>query len=232
MTNWIAHNTYTDRIANIRWRGGAGISATKHFMLLCSSAVSRSDTLISIIPNEVLPATGYIRQNMSFSAGAYDAIEQRYELPTITVNFTAVGSDILWRSAIILNDASSPSSVPISAVDIATNRLSATAHSFVNSDRVLATVDAGGILFSPVTAGIFYYVKAVDANTIELYSDALLTSIVDLTTTGTAPYRLRNANGSIAYVLDMGATQTIAAGSILPVSFSSNTLNAGSRTGE
>jgi hypothetical protein len=69
------------------------------------------------------------------------------------------------------------------AVNTATDRITADTHGMPNATRVLYKHDADDV--GGITDGTEYYVKSIDANTIELYTDEDLTSIVDLTTTGT-----------------------------------------------
>jgi hypothetical protein len=81
-------------------------------------------------------------------------------------------------------------------VDTSTNRITVTGHSFTNGDYASLTTTGtlpGGLSSATDTK---YYVSVVDANTIELYSDRQLTSIVDITSNaggGTHTISITNA---------------------------------------
>ncbi len=71
-------------------------------------------------------------------------------------------------------------------INATTNRITATAHGLVDSDRVYYDIRTGSTAAGGLTPGIgtLYFVKRIDANTFELYTDAGLTSIVDITSVG------------------------------------------------
>jgi hypothetical protein len=70
-------------------------------------------------------------------------------------------------------------------VNTTTNRLTLTSHGYTNADSVVFQVPAGSTLAAGLTANTRYYAKVIDANTLEIYTDLALSSIVDITTAGT-----------------------------------------------
>lgn len=64
-------------------------------------------------------------------------------------------------------------------VTIATDRITLTAHDLVSSES--CTLTTTGTLPTGLATGTTYFVKVIDANTIELYSNATLSTIVNIT---------------------------------------------------
>ena len=64
-------------------------------------------------------------------------------------------------------------------VTTGTDRITVTGHPFSNSDLALLTTT--GTLPAGLATSTRYYIKSIDADTIELYSDQTLASIVDIT---------------------------------------------------
>ncbi len=64
-------------------------------------------------------------------------------------------------------------------VNVGTDRITVTTHPFTNKDRIF--LSTSGVLPVGLAAGINYFVKSIDANTIELYSDVDLVNILDIT---------------------------------------------------
>ena len=100
-----------------------------------------------------------------------------------------------------------------SDVNTTTNRITLTSHGYVNNDQVVFGVNSGSTLSSGLTANTRYHVKVIDANTIELYSDVALTTIIDITSTGSGTQFLfkiqpRTVNAS-------GITLRFATGSLI-----------------
>ena len=73
-------------------------------------------------------------------------------------------------------------------INTTNNRITETGHGYTTGDTVVFSAE-GGVSPSPLVDGYYYFVRAVDANTITLHSsaaDAVSNSnIVDITTTGT-----------------------------------------------
>ncbi len=64
-------------------------------------------------------------------------------------------------------------------VAVGTDRVTLTGHPFVNEQDVL--ISTTGTLPAGLSLATTYYVKKIDANTVEFYSDEALTSIIDIT---------------------------------------------------
>lgn len=69
-----------------------------------------------------------------------------------------------------------------------TNRITITSHGYSDSDQVVVRAPGGTTLATGLTDDTVYYVSSIDANTIELYTDSALTSIVNLTAQGTGTH--------------------------------------------
>jgi parallel beta-helix repeat protein len=105
------------------------------------------------------------------------------------------------------NIVSGPSDTFVNTdVDDTNDRITLTAHDFVTEDPVQLS-NSGGALPTGLSASTTYYVKKVadDDDTIELYSDSALTSIVDITGQGTGTQTITTANTTAA-LLDTVST--------------------------
>ena len=83
-------------------------------------------------------------------------------------------------------------------VNYATNRITITGHTFASGDPVNYTIAAGGVPPTGLTAGKSYFVKSIDANTIELYADYALSSKKDFGTNGTGTSTLTRSGLDVA----------------------------------
>lgn len=186
------------------------------FYVLLTNASSFADTadMAAIVISEVVQEFGYARAQYNPSSGSYDATQTRYEMPSVATTFTASGGAIQFDRAVLISDGSVIAN-KIFTADAATNRISVAAHSLINGDKVVPTADASGSLPGGLSS-IVYYSKSIDANTIELYTDSNLATLVDFTTNGSGKLRLRYANGNFevyqsygSATLPDGGTQTI-----------------------
>lgn len=92
-------------------------------------------------------------------------------------------------------------------VTVGTDRITLTAHGFVSSQQVQLTTT--GTLPTGLSLATNYYVKNIDANTIELYTSAALTTIVDITAAaggGTHTITAQGTAGSGATITITGAS--------------------------
>lgn len=174
-------------------------------MLLATSAIATgtNDGICKWVADELPVGTnGYARASVTISgAGTYDSGDARWEGATQEFAFSASGGSLTYDRAVILVDAVATPLVATvaadTAVDPATNRITATGHGLSNGTRVTVRATAGGTLPAGLTAGGTYYAKAVDANTVELYTEAALTTVVDITADGTGSMQILNCAGAV-----------------------------------
>lgn len=72
-------------------------------------------------------------------------------------------------------------------VDTATDRITIDSHGYANSQVVMFLSSS---LPAPLAPSTYYYVSVVDDNTIQLFTDSGLSSLVNLTTTGSSTYTI------------------------------------------
>lgn len=192
----------------------------KFFIILtASSNFTDASTLADILKLELPESNGYSRKPFNPGSGSYDATQTRYELPPVTATFTASGAGLQFDRAVIISNAHATANKVFTAT-AATNSLTVTAHGLTNGDIVVPTADAGGTIPTGMSA-IAYYAKSIDANTIELYTDSGLATIVDFSNAGSGTLRLRYASGE-AELYDSYGTSTIPSGSEQSLIFSWN----------
>lgn len=202
-----AHKDLTDLKADLIYRN-------KTVQIgLSTAALTANSTISDIFSSELLGAFGYARVNSSFSTsdGTYNFSTLEFTLPTITATFTARSGIWQWQSAFVaLGGAYNASrAFNSAAVNPTTDRIALALHNLTNGDRLLFTHEALGTLPGGCDSTTRYYVKAVDANTIELYTDAALIQRVDITDTGSGTMYARYASGTIAAVVQESAPVTL-----------------------
>ena len=213
---WTATRSLLGRLLEEHLNGSPPPDPNKFFLILTNaSTFTDTSDLVAIIQQEVAQVSGYSRQQYKpATAGTYDAAQGRYEMPPVTLTFTAASGPIQFDRAVLVSDGSAEAN-KIFTADASTNRLTITASGLVNGDRVVPTADPGGTLPAGMSA-IAYYAKSIDANTVELYLEPALTTILDFTTNGSGTLRLRYAQGNVelfetfgSSTIPAGATQNI-----------------------
>lgn len=98
-----------------------------------------------------------------------------------------------------------------SGINTTTNRLTITAHGLSNADPV--TLGTTGIFptvaSTALAAGTTYYAKAIDADTLELYREVGLSTIVDFSDDGTGSLIISKENALDIYLLNYGQKLTL-----------------------
>lgn len=183
---------------------------TFHLLLTSGSTFTKASGLADIVTQELAEANNYTRQAYVPSTGAYDDIQERYELPGVATTFSAQGGFLQYDRIALISGGSSNANKTFTA-DPATNRLTATNHGLANGDKVILTADAGGNLPAGANSAQLYYAVPVDADTVELYADANFTTSVTFASAGNGTLRLRYANGNVELYGELGST-TIADG--------------------
>ncbi len=189
-------------------------------VLLCTDDPGLTDvsSLGDWLENELLTTNGYNRAQFTIaSAGSYDSPNREQDLPQGAATFSGSGSGFTYRTAITVRGGSTRSligTITDASVNTTTNRLTITGHGSVSGEALVLHPLFGDTLPSPLAAGTIYYSAPFDANTISLFADSGLVSGVDLTTTGTGSFRVRNASGTVVSIDISPSDRTIAAGSV------------------
>jgi len=112
-----------------------------------------------------------------------------------TYPYVINGSIGLYRNNVLSGPTTytaslSPTSIIIASIDTVLNRISFSgAHSFSNG-QLVTYLNLFGSAATPLVSGSSYYVKVITGTVIELYSNAALTSIIDITSAGSGSQEL------------------------------------------
>lgn len=215
MPPWTFFKDYRHHIGEVQVRGATPLNAAQYRVrLLDSITVTQEMTAIDLISSELLQEFGYSPQPYLLPTGdsgdsVWDAVAGLWRYPKQEPEFPAVGQSLQWTSAVLWGNSSSIGSKTITDVNASTNRLTVTTHGLTSADPVAVSAVEGarpsGIISS------LYYAKPIDTNTIELYTDAGLTSVVDILDSGSGALRLRYAKGKPVSFVNF-PTQTIGDG--------------------
>lgn len=181
------------------------------------SSFSETTDFAQILQYECLQTVGgYAPQTFTYTAGTstYNSSTGYQTTPDLTVNFTeplaGAGYDhthiLLWQG----RDARA--NQVVDGIDTSTNQITVNGHLCVDGDRAFLT--SSGTLPGGLTVQR-YYVKAVDLDTVEFYTDEDLTTIVDITSSGTGTLTFRYATGYLYEYSTLNGT--IEAGQTKPV---------------
>lgn len=204
----------------------AAVKPTSLRAILCNFAntagINNQTTLAEILSAELPEENGYARTTLSTTpdASAWNPDTSAHRL-TWNQSFSASGISLLYNAGVVLYQGTTIAN-RVCSINAATNQLTITGHTLSNADPVTLTVDAGGTYPAngqSVTGTTLLYAKSIDANTIELYTNVGLTTIVDFTSAGSGTRRIRYAKGDWDVVLFPIAPVTIAAGTTLPIPF-------------
>jgi hypothetical protein len=92
----------------------------------------------------------------------------------------------------------------IESINPTTNRLSVPDHGLTSTDKVFVTTDA--VLATGIPSTICF-AKVITSAQIELYEDFALTTLVDITDTGSGDHYLRYADGVPAQINSYASVQ-------------------------
>ncbi|MEH1976077.1 MAG: hypothetical protein V7L02_23260 [Nostoc sp.] len=206
MPNLIFTNAWISQSAKILFRGSTPPDASKFRLALAnSSSLGRTSSVADFIKSELLPANGYARVDASFSNdGSYDSTDQRHELPNINAAFAALGGSLQFQTVFLIADSTATSSKSFtnSNVNATSDRITITAHGFVNGDKLVFTADALSSLPSGIAADTIYQVASVTTNDFQLQPNGG-GSTVNIADTGSGTFRARSANGIVvAYAVE------------------------------
>jgi hypothetical protein len=143
-------------------------------------------------------AGGYASQPFAYTGGTstYDPVIGYQRTPNVTVEFTeAVGEAGYAHSHVCLwQGRGAVSNKQIVSLDTSTDIINVNAHGLVNGDRAFVRSSGalpGGALIQR------YYTKVLSLDTLELYTDAGLTTKVNFTSQGSGTLYLQYANGNL-----------------------------------
>ncbi|HEY9647558.1 MAG TPA: hypothetical protein V6C88_14375 [Chroococcidiopsis sp.] len=229
MTTWTEFNEWTQRSAEIIVRGATPPNPNQYRLLLLNNLiVSRTMGRAELVSSELIQEYGYQRAIYTPAASSYNGSKQRVELPTTTLNFSAVGASLQWSAAVLMADSVADNSQQITAINPASNALTIPSHGRSNGDEVAITsIDT---LASGIPANTVLYVGVTSADTIQLYSDVARTSQVDVTSAGVGTHYLRLCKGTPVFYANF-ATQLIGDGATQPIDVQWAFLNAGNANG-
>ena len=202
---WTPSRDLLSRLLEEHLNGATPPNPVKFYIILTnSSTFGDASTVADIVKQELVEQYGYTRVQYNPGMGAYDAAQSRYEMPGVTIPLNATGGAIQYDRAVLLANAH-PTANKIFTANAATNRLTVTAHGLSNGDAVVPSSDPASTLPTGMSA-IAYYAKAIDANTVELYTESALTNIVDFSDAGSGTLRLRYAQGFFEFYEVIGSS--------------------------
>lgn len=146
---WIASRDLQSRIANAWAQNNAIGSASKQVILINAPAqIANNASLLDLIRHETPQANGYTRRTYTPTASAFDAGQNRAEVPSTDFTFTASGGAIPFNYIVILSNTTvALANRATTSIDAANSKVNfdlATSHGFAANDRVTVTADAGG----------------------------------------------------------------------------------------
>jgi hypothetical protein len=228
MPTGIFTNLWISQSAKILFRGATPPDTAKFRLALANAAsLGRTNSLADFISNELLPTNGYVRASANFgSDGSYDTTDQRHELPTISASFAASGGSLQFQTAFLIADSTAISSKSFtnSNVNPTSDRITITAHGFVNGDKLAFTADSLATLPGGIAASEICTVSSVTTNDFQLTG-------VNITDTGSGTFRARSANGIIVAYAVESSPITVADGQGYSYQIPLVVLNSGYVTG-
>lgn len=220
--SWISHSS------DVVFRGTTAPDSSKYYACLIDDSVtiSRTSSLIAVIAGEVPKINGYDRNNISFLAGTYDTLEQRYEYPNIDLSWSASGGSYDFRSLVIIADgkAIAPRAFTNANIDTGTDVITINAHGFTSGDKVIFAKATGATLPSGVAELTEYTVASATTNTLQLTG-------VNFATAGSGTFYLKSVDGQLVAWHSEPANVTILDGQTQPFTIPTAHFNAGYTTG-
>ena len=225
-------NDWISKSTRILFCGAPSPDPSKFLMGLANTAtLTRASSLSDFVNSELLPANGYARTAVSFGNGSYNANNQRYEEPAVTVTFTATNLSLQFQTAFLMADADSTASAVCNNVNAASDRITVAGYTPVNGSSLLFSVDSGGTLPSGITAGSLYQVvNAQSDNSFQLQLPGS-SATVDFKDSGSGTFRARFASGSAVALLVESSPITVLPGQSYSYQIPLIMLNSGYTNG-
>ncbi|MHC5823730.1 MAG: hypothetical protein ACYT04_49830, partial [Nostoc sp.] len=168
MPTLIFTNAWVSQSAKILFRGAAPPDSTKFRLALANTAtLGRSNSLADFLASELLPINGYARVSANLgSDGSYDTTDQRHELPTISASYAASGGSLQFQTPFLIANSAATASQSFTNANVnpTSDRITITAHGFINGDQITFTADALAVLPTGIVAGTVYTAANVTTN--------------------------------------------------------------------
>lgn len=114
MVAFTSFNAWQARSAEILAGSAAKPDQTKfRFLLLNNITVTRTTDLTTLKAAELPTANGYAREPITLAEGSYDTVQERYEKPTVTFDFTASGASLQASAIVLIADWGLGTEVPV-----------------------------------------------------------------------------------------------------------------------
>jgi hypothetical protein len=193
--------------------------ALPHYRVILINATTGLDSSTSaadILSQEAIQTTGgYQSFAYTYAAGSssYNSTLQREVAPDVIASFTeaADGTGYDFTHVGLWQGRGARSNRPITSVNATSNRVICAAHGvttgslgFVRSTGTLP----GGLAIQR------YYLKAIDGDTLEFYTDSALTNQVDITSSGSGSLYLVYADGELVSSSPFGLVHVAPAQSV------------------
>jgi len=174
------------------------------------TSVNEESTIPEIIATEVVATSGIYLPQTYTATGTWNASANTYTLASTTYTFAPVGGSLVYTHIALWVGRSLVPYKIISSIDTASNRITSTAHGYVDGDRIVVT--AAGSMPGGLDSTVRYWANAIDADTLELHTNSGLSAIADITSVGSGEILLRNANGNCKHIANTGGVRTIPGG--------------------
>ncbi|MEH1780889.1 MAG: hypothetical protein V7L26_17600 [Nostoc sp.] len=193
-------NSWISQAANILFCGSAAPDTTKFYLGLANTnALTRANTIVDFVSNELLATDGYARSQLILpNNGSYNTSNNRQELPTATITFTAQNT---WQfqTVFLLANGHPVASLPFTSsnVNSATDRITIANHPWVSGDRLIFTADSTATLPTGINQATVYQVLSPTTNDFAL-GQVVSSTPINIQDTGSGTFRARSANGMVA----------------------------------
>lgn len=176
------------------------------FAILCDGLTS-DPTLLQAISAELIAGDNYSRKGFIPGSATYDEVQNRAELPAVSLSWTVdpSGSAISFDTIAIVGGTTSFANIEITGLDGVSNRFLITSNPFVDGDKVIVTAPVGGTA-PPAVSALILTVDNADSSGFQLLDDS---NAVVPVSGGVLPLVARNANGTIRYVEPLGSSQIL-----------------------
>jgi hypothetical protein len=220
----VLHDTWVTHKARVLYRGATPPDTTGFYLCLANTnTLTRSSNKADFFQHELLEGNGYSRKVLTYSAdGSYDVTDQRHEMPTVSLSWTASGAALQYQTAFLIADAKAgaPASVSFdgsAAINVANDTIEIAAHNLNNQDDVLFKPRAGASMFGGASANTLYKVLNATSSTFKISTDGI--NPINLSSIGSGTIDLSYANGRIVTLNLEVDPVTIADGQTLEYDF-------------
>lgn len=219
--SWTPANIMLQRLAEEHFNASPAPDPNKFYLILCNpvSAFTSLTDLATVIQAELIQTNGYVRSQYNPAVGTYDTTQGRYELPSTTANFSALGASYSFNTAYLLSGSSATANKPVVGMTQANDQITITGHGLAVGDKILFS--GTGAIANPLVKGTIYYVQAIlDADNLKI-ATTNGGAAIDLTTDSSGSLDARYANGELEF-FETYSTITIPAGGSHSIAISVN----------